>query len=149
MEERIKRIFESLCKSAVSNFYAYDEVAPFIFIYPKDGDMVAIPISEDKEGLSLLTQMMCRKIGAIAGGVVSEAWMHKMEKGETWDGTLPSQRLDRVEILQVSIFSKVFTAMKAWRIVRDGNKKSLEVYEETEGMEIQSRFFGDCFRVDA
>ena len=148
--QMLEGLFDELCKSAVSIFHSEEEVAPFIFIFPRDGGMVpVIPIKEDKDLVSRFVQDTCRKVGAFAGAIVSEAWAAKLEKEEMWDGTPPSKRLDRVEILQVSLYSKSINRMKVWKIVRNGNTKSLEDYwGEAPPDRIESRFFGDYFRVE-
>jgi len=148
--DKLKEIFDGLCKSAVNIFHSEEEVMPFIFIFPKDGEIVPIiPIERDKEAVSKLVQYTCRKVGAIAGAIVSEGWAVMLGKGAIWDGTPPSKRLDRVEILQVSLHSKLINQMKTWRIVRDGETKSLEDYfGEDSPDRIESRFFGDYFTVD-
>ena len=148
--DQLQGIFDELCKSAVKIFHSEDEVMPIIFIFPKEGNIVpAIPIKRDKEAVSQLVQNTCRKLKAFAGAIVSEGWIIKLEKDAIWDGTPPSKRLDRVEILQVSLYSKSINRMKTWRIVRDGKTKSLEDYEKDSPDRIESRFFGDYFRVDA
>jgi hypothetical protein len=148
--EMLKEIFDGLCKSAVNIFHSEEEVKPFIFIFPREGGIIpAIPINGDKEVVSQLVQHICRKVGAFAGAIVSEAWAVKLEKEAMWDGTPPSERLDRVEILQVSLYSKSINRMKTWKIVRDGKTKSLEEYwGEDSPDRVESRFFGDYFRVE-
>ena len=70
-----------------------------------------------------------------------------LEKEAMWDGTPPSKRLDRVDILQVSLYSKSINKMKAWKIIRDGKTKSLEdYYGEDSPDRVESRFFGNYFR---
>ena len=149
--DMLKEIFDGLCKSAINIFHSREEVMPFIFIFPKDGEIIpVIPIKQDKEAVSRFVQYTCRKVGAIAGAIVSEGWVVQLEKGAIWDGTPPSKRLDRVEILQVSLHSKLINKMKTWKIVRDGDTKSLEDYFGEDSMDrIESRFFGDYFRVDS
>jgi hypothetical protein len=122
----------------------------FIFIFPKEGNIVpVIPIKEDKDAVSQFVQYTCHRVGAFAGAIVSEGWAVKLEKGAVWDGTPPSKHLDRVEILQVSLYSKLINRMKTWKIIRDGKIKSLEDYfGEDSSDRIESRFFGDYFRVD-
>jgi hypothetical protein len=148
--EMLKEIFAGLCKSAVNIFHSEKEVMPFIFIFPREGEIVpVIPIKGDKEAASHLVQDTCRKVGAFAAAIVSEAWAVNLEKEGMWDGTPPSKRLDRVEILQVSIYSKSINRMKTWKIVRDGNTRSLEDYwREDSPDRVESRFFGNYFRVE-
>jgi len=112
---KLRGIFDELCNSAVKVFHSQDEVMPFIFVFPGEGNIVpVIPIKEDKEAVSRLVQNTCRKVRAFAGAIVSEAWAVKLEKEASWDGTPPSKHLDRVEILQVSLHSKSMNKMKAW-----------------------------------
>jgi hypothetical protein len=148
--EMLKEIFAGLCKSAVNIFHSEKEVMPFIFIFPREGEGISvIPIRGDKEAFSKLAQYTCRKVGAFAGAIVSEAWAVNLEKDGMWDGTPPSKRLDRVEILQVSIYSRSINRMKTWRIVRNGRTKSLEEYwKEDSPDRVESRFFGNYFRVE-
>ena len=147
--EMLKEIFNDLCKSAVNIFHSEEEVAPFIFIFPRNGGTVpVIPIKEDKEAVSKFVQYTCRKVGAIAGAIISEAWAVTLDKDRIWDGTPPSKRLDRVEILQVSLCSKSVNRMKSWKIIRNGKTKSLEDYGDLFTDRVESRFFGDYFRVD-
>ena len=147
---KLKGIFDELCNSAVNIFHSHEEVMPFIFVFPREGNIVpVIPIKEDKDAVSRLVQNTCRKMRAFAGAIVSEAWAVKLEKEASWDGTPPSKHLDRVEILQVSLHSKSMNKMKAWKIIRDGKTKSLEDYFGEDSPDgIESRFFGDYFRVD-
>ena len=105
-----------------------------------------ILIKEDKDLVSRFVQQICRKVGAIAGAIVAEAWAVTLDKDGMWDGTPPSKRLDRVEILQVSLYSKSINRMKSWKIIRDGKTKSLEDYGELFTDRVESRFFGDYFR---
>ena len=80
---------------------------------------------------------------------MSEGWVVQLEKGVMWDGTPPSKRLDRVEILQVSLHSKLINRMKTWKIIRDGETKSLEDYFGEDSTDrIESRFFGDYFTAE-
>ena len=73
--DKLKEIFDGLCKSAVNIFHSENEVMPFIFIFPRDGGIVpVIPIKEDKEAVSKFVQYTCRRVGAIAGAIVSEGW---------------------------------------------------------------------------
>ena len=65
-----------------------------------------------------------------------------LEKEAMWDGTPPSKRLDRVEILQVSLYSKSINRMKSWKITRNGETKSLEDYGELYTDRVESRFLG-------
>jgi len=147
--EMLKEIFNDLCNSAVNIFHSEKEIAPFIFIFPRDGGTVpVILIKEDKDLVSRFVQQICRKIGAIAGAIVAEAWAITLDKDGIWDGTPPSRRLDRVEILQVSLYSKSVNRMKSWKIIRDGKTKSLEDYGELFTDRVESRFFGDYFRMD-
>ena len=148
--EKLKGIFDELCNSAVKIFHSQDEVMPFIFVFPREGNIVPIiPIKEDKDLVSKFVQYTCRKVGAFAGAIVSEAWAVRLEKEASWDGTPPSKHLDRVEILQVSLHSKSMNKMKAWKIIRDGKTKSLEDYFGEDSPDtIESRFFGNYFRVD-
>jgi hypothetical protein len=149
--EDLKVIFDELCKSAVSIFHSEDEVKPFIFIFPREGEIIpVIPIRGDKEAVSKLAQYTCRKVGAFAGAIVSEACAVELQKGGMWDGTPPSKRLDRVEILQVSIYSRSINRMKTWKIIRNGKTKSLEDYwKEDSPDRVESRFFGDYFAADS
>ena len=148
--EMLKEIFDGLCKSAVNIFHSEDEVLPFIFIFPREGEIVpVIPIKEDKEVVSQFVKYMCHKVAAIAGAIVSEGWAVMLEKEAMWDGTPPSKRLDRVEILQVSLHSKSINKMKTWKIIRNGKTKSLEDYfAEDSPDRVESRFFGDYFKMD-
>jgi len=148
--EMLKGIFMELCSSAVKIFHSQDEVMPFVFVFTRVGNIVpVIPIKEDKDLVSKFVQYTCRKVGAFAGAIVSEAWAVRLEKEASWDGTPPSKHLDRVEILQVSLHSKSMNKMKAWKILRNGKTKSLEDYfGEDSPDRIESRFFGDYFRVD-
>jgi hypothetical protein len=83
------------------------------------------------------------------GAIVSEGWAVKLEKEGMWDGTPPSKRLDRVEILQVSLYSKSMNRMKTWKIIRDGKTKFLEDHwGEDSPDRIESRFFGNYFKMD-
>ncbi len=149
--DQLKAIFAGLCKSAIKIFHSEKEVAPLIFIFPRDGQMIpVIPIEGNKEAVSMLVQDICRRVGAIAGAIVSEGWSVSFGKEAEWDGTAPSKRLDRVEILQVSLFSKSVNRMKAWKIIRDGKAKSLEDYfGEDSPDRVESRFFGKFFRANA
>ena len=148
--QMLEGLFDELCKSAVSIFHAGEEVAPFIFIFPRDGGIVpVIPIKEDKDLVSELVQHTCRKIGAFAGAIVSEAWVVKLENEAMWNGTPPSKRLDRTEILQVSLYSKSVNRMKSWKTIRNGETKSLEDYGELFTDRVESRFFGDYFRANS
>ena len=148
--EMLKGIFMELCNSAVNIFHSQREVMPFVFIFPREGEILpVIPIKGNKAAVSKLVQDICRRVGAFAGAIVSEGWSVMLEKEAMWDGTPPSKRLDRVEILQVSLYSKSINRMKAWKIIRDGKTKSLEdYYGEDSPDRIESRFFGDYFRVD-
>ena len=147
--EMLKEIFNELCRSAVNIFHSEDEVMPFVFIFPKNGGIVpVIPIKEDKDAVSKFVQYTCRRVGAIAGAIVAEAWAVMLDKDGIWDGTPPSKRLDRVEILQVSLYSKSLNRMKSWKITRNGETKSLEDYGELYTDRVESRFFGDYFRMD-
>ena len=149
--EMLNEIFDGLCKSAVKIFHSEEEVMPFIFIFPREGEIIpAIPIKQDKEAVSRFVQYMCNKVGALAGAIVSEGWAVMLEKDGVWDGTPPSKRLDRVEILQVSLHSKSINKMKTWKIIRNGKTKALEDYfgEETPDM-IESRFFGNYFAAES
>ena len=148
--DKLQGIFDELCNSAVKIFHSQDEVMPFIFVFPREGNIVpVILIKEDKDLVSKFVQHTCRKVGAFAGAIVSEAWAVRLEKEASWDGTPPSKHLDRVEILQVSLHSKSMNRMKAWKIIRDGETKSLEDYfGEDSPDKIESRFFGDYFRAD-
>ena len=147
--EMLKEIFNDLCKSAVNIFHSEDEVMSFIFIFPREGRTVpVIPIKEDKEAVSKFVQYACRRVGAIAGAIVAEAWAVTLDKDGIWDGTPPSERIDRVEILQVSLYSKSVNRMKSWKIIRNGKTKSLEDYGELFTDRVESRFFGDYFRMD-
>ena len=149
--DKLKELFIALCKSAVTIFHLEEEVKPFIFIFPRDGEILpVIPITRNKEAVSRLVQGTCRRVGAFAGAIVSEGWSVMLEKEAMWDGTPPSKRLDRVEILQVSLYSKSINRMKTWKIIRDGKTKSLEdYYGEDSPDRVESRFFGDYFRMDA
>ena len=148
--DKLKEIFDGLCKSAVKIFHSEDEVLPFIFIFPREGEIVpAIPIKQNKEAVSQFVKYMCHKVGAIAGAIVSEGWAVMLDKDAKWDGIPPSRRIDRVEILQVSLHSKSINKMKTWKIIRNGKTKSLEEYfGEDSPDRVESRFFGDYFRMD-
>ena len=148
--QMLKALFDELCKSAVSIFHSEEEVAPFIFIFPREGGNVpVIPIKEDKDLVSRFVQHTCRKVGAIAGAIVAEAWAVALDKDAKWDGTPPSKRLDRVEILQVSLYSKSVNRMKSWKIIRNGETKFLEEYGDLFTDRVESRFFGDYFKSEA
>jgi hypothetical protein len=144
----LEDIFVGLCNSAVRIFHSEEEVAPFIFIFPRDRQSVSvIPINGNKEVVSLLVQDICRRVRAVAGAIVSEAWSVTLGREAKWDGIPPSQHPNRVEILQVSLFSRSVTRMKAWKIIRNGKAKSLEdYYGEDSPDRVESRFFGDYFR---
>lgn len=148
--EMLKEIFDGLCKCVVNIFHSEKEVMPFIFIFQRNGGMVpVIPIKGDKEAVSKLVQYTCHRVGAFAGAIVSEAWAVSLEKEAMWDGTPPSKRLDRVEILQVSLYSKSINRMRAWKIIRNGNTKSLEDFWGEESPDrVESRFFGDYFKME-
>jgi hypothetical protein len=147
--EMLKGIFMELCNSAVNIFHSEEEVMPFVFIFPREGEIVpVIPIKENKEAVSKLVQDICRRVGAFAGAIVSEGWAVMLEKETMWDGTPPSKRIDRVEILQVSLYSKSINRMKSWKILRNGKTKSLKDYGDLYTDRVESRFFGDYFRVD-
>jgi len=149
--EMLNEIFNGLCNSAVKIFHSEEEVIPFIFIFPREGEIIpAIPIKQDKEGVSRFVQYMCKKVEALAGAIVSEGWAVMLEKDGVWDGTPPSKRLDRVEILQVSLYSKSVNRMKSWKIIRNGNTKYLEDYWGEEPPDrIESRFFGNYFTAES
>ena len=148
--ERLNAIFTEFCDSAVKIFHSYEEVKPLIFIFPREGEMVrVIPIRGDKETVARLAQDICLRIGAVAGVVVSEGWSVTFNKETEWDGTAPSKHPDRVEILQVSLYSRSVNRMKAWKIIRDGKSKSLEDHGEDSFDRVESRFFGTYFTAGA
>jgi hypothetical protein len=149
--ETLKEIFAEFCNSAVKIFHSYDEVMPLIFIFSREREMVrVIPIRGDKEAAARLAQDICLRVGAIAGVVVSEGWSVVFNKEAEWDGTAPSKHPDRVEILQVSLYSKSINRIKAWKVIREGKSKSLEDYwGEEPPSTLESRFFGNYFRADA
>jgi hypothetical protein len=149
--DKLKEIFVGLCNSAVKIFHSEEEVAPFIFIFPRDGQMIPIiPINGNKEAVSMMIQDICRRVGAVAGAIVSEAWSVTFGKEAKWDGIPPAEHPDRVEILQVSLYSKSINRMKAWKITRNGKTKCLEDYCGKDSPDrVESRFFGDYFRADA
>jgi hypothetical protein len=67
--EMLEEIFDGLCKSAVNIFHSEEEVKPFVFIFPREGEIIpVIPIRGDKEAVSQLVQDICHKVGAFAGG---------------------------------------------------------------------------------
>ena len=148
--DKLQGIFNELCNSAVKIFHSQDEVMPFIFVFPGEGNIVpVIPIKEDKDLVSKFVQYTCRRVGAFAGAIVSEAWAVRLDKEASWDGTPPSKHIDREEILQVSLHSKSMNKMKAWKIIRNGKTKSLEDYfGEDSPDRIESRFFGNYFKMD-
>ena len=148
--EMLKGIFMELCNSAVNIFHSEEEVMPFVFIFPRETELFpVIPINGNKEAVSRLVQDTCRRVGAFAGAIVSEGWSVMLEKEALWDRTPPSKHLDRVEILQVSLYSKSINIMKAWKIARNGKTKSLEdYYGEDSPDRVESRFFGDYFKVN-
>lgn len=155
LREGLERLFQSYCETAEGLFYSAEKVEPLIFILQRKEDQLgfayAVPVIQDKDMLAQIVQHLCITTNAVAGMIVSEAWIAKIGKNEIWDGTLPSKRLDREEVLQVVLFSKVINKMKIWKIVRKGGKKKYLEPEETSDSSdpIYSRFFGNYFRVDA
>lgn len=149
--EELKAIFVGFCNSAVKIFHSKEEVMPLIFIFPREGTIVpVIPIRGDKEAVARLAQDICLRVGAIAGVVVSEGWSVVFNKETEWDGTAPSKHPNRVEILQVSLYSKSINRIRAWKVVREGKSKSLEDYYGEDSLStLESRFFGNYFRANA
>lgn len=145
-------IFDDLCRTAEKIFNEKEEVQPFIFIIPSDGGkaVAVVPIDKDKEATSQFVQSLCHQTQAIAGIVICEAWMTVFGEGESWDGTPPSKRLNRVEILQALLMMKGKSETRIWKIHRQNGEKSLKFYvPASNAADHWSRFFGDYFRVDA
>lgn len=149
-ETELKAVFEHLCKCAETIFHTHKEVKPFIFIFPKEaGPVHVIPINGDKDALALLVQYLCQKVGATAGAIVSEAWAVTLPKEAVWDKTPPSESPDRMEILQVSLYSGSLNRMRTWKILREGDRRSLQDCREEFSDRVESRFFGDYFMGEA
>jgi hypothetical protein len=154
LRKELDRLFQSYCKTAEGLFYSAERVESLIFILQRKGDQLyfayAIPVIGDEDELAEIVQHLSATTNAVEGVIVFEAWAPKIGKDGIWDGTPPSKRLDREEILQVALFSKVINRMKIWKIVRKGGKKKYLEPEQGDFLDpIYSRFFGNYFRVDA
>ncbi len=152
LKKELEKIFDRYCATAQRIFYTEDEVRSLIFIISKENDHIvtnAVPLTDDKDEVAQVVQYLLRKTKAIAGIIVGESWMKLFDKGQRWDGTMPSKYLDRIEILQIGIFSKVLNKIKIWRIIRNNEKRLEPLDVDLDRVTIESRFFGDFFTVDA
>lgn len=152
LKKELEKLFNQYCETAERIFYTEDEVRGLIFVISKESDHLvtnAVPLTDDKDQVAQIVQYLLRKTKAIAGIIVSESWMKQFSEGDRWDGTMPSRYLDRIEILQVGIFSKVFNKMKIWKIIRNKVKRLEPMDTNLDGVTIESRFFGDFFTVGA
>ncbi len=144
-QKEVHDFFEGVCKTAIDIFNTRDQVSGFIFVIPStDCTVPVFSIVEDKEAVSAAVQAACIKVKAQAGIVVSEAWSIEFKDGEKWDGTPPSERLDRKEILQVALFSREGSRLVVWDILR--NPKRLGEMRESKEMVVETRFFGKYFQ---
>ena len=65
--DKLKGIFDGLCKSAVNIFHNEEEVAPFIFIFPREGEIVpVILIKKDKEKAGSILYVAAQIVKALA-----------------------------------------------------------------------------------
>jgi hypothetical protein len=157
LRKQVDNLFQVYCDLAKKMFHSEEGVVPIIILFKMVGDQLspsdAVLITEDKDAVAELVQTLCRKINAAAGVLISKSWVTSMVIDGMYDGTPPSKRLDREEVLQVVLFPKVVHKMMVWRIVKkEGEKKYLEpepVNESSDPGQAYSRFLGNYFRVDA
>ena len=151
-KEMLEREFDGFCKTAVAIFNSgVEEVRPYIFLLPNnlDDPIQIVPIAEDKDIVERLVKALCEKFKPVAGVSVSEAWLAQLGPGAKWDGRPVSERLDRIETLVVALHSRMLSKIRIWKIIHEGSKRKLEDMDTGGFDQLQFRFFGDYFRVDA
>lgn len=152
LRKKLEETFESFCETAKGFFYSEEEVASFIFIIGVKAGRLAVlatvPLSEGIYKFPQSIPLLCKKFNAVAGIVIGEAWIARLKNDEiVLDDIVPSKRPDRIEVLQVTLVSKVLNKVRAWEIIREG-KKHLEPLDDGDLNPIYSKFFGDYFNVD-
>ena len=152
LRQKLEETFESFWETTKGFFYSEEEVASFIFIIGvKAGRLAvlaAVPLSEGIHKFPQSIPLLCKKFNAVAGIVVGKAWMARLKHDEiVLEDIVPSKRPDRIEVLQVTLVSKVLNKVRAWKMIREG-KKHLEPLGDDDMIPIYSKFFGDYFNMD-
>lgn len=109
-----------------------DSLMPMFHIVMVDGEdqILATPWRNDQEK-HIAQQMVRERLKdprARAYGFISEAWMaryetHEMSKGDPPE-IMPRDRLDRIEVVIISVSTRAKRYMKALRMLRGGVKQN-------------------------
>lgn len=160
MEEReFNLVFESLCNQTTEFFKSFSCVNPILIIYPSEAEKpLLVPFDEttNKAVLQKATTQICKMASAIAGAFIAETWMsfkklpeeEEEEKFKDWEEKYdPEQDPTKVQVLVVSLHSRLWTKTGTWKIIEDGEKRSLEEFELLKDKPFISRYFEEYFRV--
>lgn len=120
------------------NFKNDKKVDSFLFMAAHDGKISAMPIpTQSDQAKEVLTTMVIptaiKKTGATMIATVNEAWMRVQNPTEKVNHSIPVRdHADKVEIVMVTIETKLSTEMLLWKIRRpEGADPYLEFDKET------------------
>ena len=159
MEEReFNLVFERICNQVTEFFKSSSCVNPHLIIYPSKTEkplFVFFDETTNKAVLQKATTQICKMVSAIAGAFIAETRMSfkklsekEKEKFKNWEGKYdPEQDPTKLQVLIVSLHSRLWTKTRTWKIIEDGEKRSLEEFELLKDKPFVSRYFEEYFQV--
>ena len=138
-ESKLKGFVERHWKGATK--HGKGDLMPIFHFLLRSGEEHVIGVQlgdvSEKNAVAAFVRKYGKEHDAIAVAHISEAWIATAKPG---DGTPPSEREDRREILFANVETPYGCHMHVWDIDRTGKRAKLAKY--FKGEDIRSRFFG-------
>lgn len=115
-------------KGVETNFNKDKELSPMLFVVDHKNGLALMPMPAGSEAQKdLLTTVIIpsviKQTNAQMIATVNEAWMRTQQADKPVDTSIPVRdHADKVEIVMMTIETKVHTEMVIWEIVRPENK---------------------------
>lgn len=137
-------------KGVEANFAKDKELSPVLFMVDGEDGLGIMPIPADSDAqkemlVTAVIPAVIKKYNAQMIATVNEAWMRTQKTDSPIDHSVPVRdHKDKIEIVMMTIETKVQTEMIIWDIVRPENKepyiKINDTVNSSKGAQVKGRY---------
>lgn len=147
-KSKLEGLFESFCRAAEMVFRRDGYAQSIVFVFGANGEMVVVPVIEDKVATQVAVRMAMVKLNAEAVMQVGEVYMLKVGKEEPMPAGAVRDDPRSTEQMMVVLESKTINLIRTWDIAASDVAKRYLVrcHDEKCPDVMETRWSGDWFR---
>lgn len=141
---------EMVIKGVEANFAKDKELAPMLFLFDTTNGLGMMPIPANSDAqkdilVDTIIPAVIKQTNAQMIATVNEAWMRTQTPNTPVDHSIPVRdHKDKIEIIMMTIETRVNTEMVVWNIIRPDNKEPYIELNETansaKGAQVKGRY---------